>query len=1073
MINLYRNGINTFRLLAILFFSLLLSTQLRAQLNYVICNDMIQVSLDDYCIYTLGADQVLEGGPYHPYSYYIVEIDKTPGAPACDGLWLPNTLDINDIGQTYCVRVTHPGNGNTCTGNILVEDKTPPRVGCPGDQFVGMDFNFCFHTAMNGEFDPLSDTSTIDNCGPITFSYVLTSITSGTNGSGSGTLDGVTFNYGQTLVKWIASDPSSNTGSCTFIVQVDDNQPPQLACPGNQSFDTDLGQCTYTVQSTELDPDSWSENCPLGLAWSLSGSNNDGGNNTLAGYVMQPGLTTVTWTLVENYTFNLVTCSFDVQIDDNEPPGIACSVNQTRSTDQGQCNYATLNSEFDPVSYDDNCQVATLTYSLTGATNGIGTNSLSGKIFNKGMTTVGWIAQDSSGNPGTCSFNILIEENEPPVFPTCNNDIKTVNMTFDCKITIPNLLNTTPATDNCFGVTKTQSPMAGLVMTATHNEIIPITITAKDASNNTAVCQQFVKALDVTLPIINTCPRSRVIYPNASCEIEIPDLIPELTGSDCSLPLTMSQSPAAGTILLSEVGLVNTVTMTVTDDAGNSKGCKVSLLTGIRYFAYIANSNSISVVNTGTNVVETTIPVGNKPVMAAATGSATNPTANRMYVVNSNSNSVSVINTNTHSVIATIGVGDNPVAAATGSATNPTANRIYVVNSNSNSVSVINPVTNSVEATIAVGDKPVAVVAGMQADPMANRIYVVNSNSNAVSVINPMTNSVETTIAVGDKPVAVLAGMQADPMANRIYVVNSNSNAVSVINPFTNSLEATIAVGDNPKDVEMRCATNPTANRIYVANSSSNSISVINPFTNTLESTIPVGSNPVRLMKSGAGGGQGSGPPNPTDPTSPQANRVYVINSNSNSISVIDANKVIATIPVGEGPNNIARNYNISPLSNRIYVSNEYSGDVTVINSLSYTVIETIPIGGAPIALSDFVVGSSCSAGQDSDNGLSEEETTASGTIFETEETSFKIIASPNPFNTHLELNFRLEAENQIEAVLLDMAGNIVRRESTQHSPVGWQQLRWNTEDLPQGVYFVGLRKGGETWKYQKAILLR
>ncbi|MBK6994729.1 MAG: hypothetical protein IPH31_07305 [Lewinellaceae bacterium] len=136
-----------------------------------------------------------------------------------------------------------------------------------------------------------------------------------------------------------------------------------------------------------------------------------------------------------------------------------------------------------------------------------------------------------------------------------------------------------------------------------------------------------------------------------------------------------------------------------------------------------------------------------------------------------------------------------------------------------------------------------------------------------------------------------------------------------------------------------------------MANFTSNSISVINPFTNTLETTIPVGTNPVRLMKGGGAGGQGSGgpnpPPNPTDPTSPQANRVYVINSNSNSISVIDANKVIATIPVGEGPNNIARNYNISPLSNRIYVSNEYSGDVTVINSLTYTVIETIPIGGA------------------------------------------------------------------------------------------------------------------------------
>ncbi|MBK6993646.1 MAG: HYR domain-containing protein [Lewinellaceae bacterium] len=853
MKSLYNSLPNGLRSLCLLFFTLQFGVQSWSQLT---CNDFVILALDNDCFNTIDADQILEGGPYC-YPCMLVQLDKTPGAPDCNGPWVLNTVDASDIGQTYCVRVTDPGNGNFCQGSIQIVDNLPPNLSCPSNSTVGMDATTCFHTAANGEFDP---SIISDNCYTPTLTYNLFSITSGTNGSGSNSIDGVSFNRGLTQVKWTAVDGSSNSATCTFTVQVDDQQPPSIACPGNMTLDTDLGQCTYTVQGTELDPDSWSENCPLGLAWSLSGANNDGGNNTLAGYVMQPGLTTVTWTLIENYTFNIVSCSFDVQIDDNEPPGIACPVNQTRSTDQGQCNYATLNSEFDPTSVDDNCQVATLTYSLTGATNGIGTNSLSGKIFNKGMTTVGWIAQDSSSNPGTCSFNILIEENEPPVFPTCNGDIKTVNMTFDCKITIPNLLNTTAATDNCFGVTKTQSPMAGLVMTATHNEIIPITITAKDASNNTAVCQQFLKALDVTLPIINSCPRSRVIYPNASCEIEIPDLIPELTGSDCSLPLTMTQNPAAGTILLSEVGLVNTVTMTVTDDAGNSKGCNVSLLTGIRYFAYIANSNSISVVNTGTNIVETTIPVGNKPVMAAATGSATNPTANRLYVVNSNSNSVSVINTNTHSVIATIGVGDNPVAAATGSATNPTANRIYIVNSNSNSVSVINPMTNSVEATIAVGGKPVAAATGSATNPTANRIYVVNSNSNSVSVINPLTNSVETTIAVGDKPVAVLAGMQADPMANRIYVVNSNSNSVSVINPFTNSLEATIAVGDKPVDVEMRCATNPKANRIYVANFTSNSISVINPFTNTLETTIPVGTNPVRLMKSGGAGGQGSGP---------------------------------------------------------------------------------------------------------------------------------------------------------------------------------------------------------------------
>ena len=95
----------------------------------LVCNDLVQVSLDQNCTAVVGADQVLEGGPYGCYDDYIVELDKT--APFGNGPWLPAVLGPGDVGKTYQVRVTDPDTGNKCWGNLKVEDKLPPVLDCP------------------------------------------------------------------------------------------------------------------------------------------------------------------------------------------------------------------------------------------------------------------------------------------------------------------------------------------------------------------------------------------------------------------------------------------------------------------------------------------------------------------------------------------------------------------------------------------------------------------------------------------------------------------------------------------------------------------------------------------------------------------------------------------------------------------------------------------------------------------------------------------------------------------------------------------------------------------------------
>ncbi|MBK8555017.1 MAG: proprotein convertase P-domain-containing protein [Lewinellaceae bacterium] len=92
------------------------------------CNDLVQISLDASCSHCIGADEVLEGGPYSCYDNYIVELDKT--LPLGNGPWVPGCLSASDLGKTYAVRVTDPATGNSCWGQVKVEDKLAPIVEC-------------------------------------------------------------------------------------------------------------------------------------------------------------------------------------------------------------------------------------------------------------------------------------------------------------------------------------------------------------------------------------------------------------------------------------------------------------------------------------------------------------------------------------------------------------------------------------------------------------------------------------------------------------------------------------------------------------------------------------------------------------------------------------------------------------------------------------------------------------------------------------------------------------------------------------------------------------------------------
>ncbi len=84
--------------------------------------------------------------------------------------------------------------------------------------------------------------------------------------------------------------------------------------------------------------------------------------------------------------------------------------------------------------------------------------------------------------------------------------------------------------------------------------------------------------IETTPPSIITCPPNRSISTGTSnCQGTIPDMTGEVVENDNCTVASITQSPTAGTLFGSAPGDTQIVTMTVTDNAGNSTSCSVTL----------------------------------------------------------------------------------------------------------------------------------------------------------------------------------------------------------------------------------------------------------------------------------------------------------------------------------------------------------------------------------------------------------------------------------------------------------------------------------------------------------------
>ncbi len=547
------------------------------------------------------------------------------GAPSvADGVAGVNQY-IYLTGFTLVTWTYDDGNGNlaTQTQTITVsDDSTPPTINAGPDRPRDTDLGVCTKT-MSIEItevfpttapyldpsDAPGDREYIDNCGVASITYTLSGATTGGPTAVSATP--VTFELGVTTVTYTATDAAGNSSTDDMIVTVTDNEDPVLD-PNCWSVDLQLGvspgdevagDCAFTIATTDtsFDPTP-TDNCtmpPMSVIQTVSvaggGCYTPGPNspNSLAGAEFSADGSTGEETFTIGWVFtdasgNTASCFQVITIEDRVAPSITCVDEEPQSGNQvvrgigedgddSDCAYEVQGTEFDPT-VADNCGVASVSNDYNHS------STLAGAIFpnNGGLDstyTITWTVVDTRGNVNSCVLEVTIEDDVPPTLSCLPGGIISRAPSKMRTIGPLGLINPFFTGDACTGdlstLTVSMTPATFDCDDAT-NMPIPVTISVMDLAGNTATCNTTVTIQENVLPMAVCQNISVQLDSDGNASI----MASELDGGstdNCSDPGDLMFSASRTTFDCNDLTSPPTVTLTVTDESGNSSTCTATV----------------------------------------------------------------------------------------------------------------------------------------------------------------------------------------------------------------------------------------------------------------------------------------------------------------------------------------------------------------------------------------------------------------------------------------------------------------------------------------------------------------
>lgn len=393
------------------------------------------------------------------------------------------------IGSTTVTYTATDNSGNlgTCTTTVEVVDLEDPIMVCPDAVTLDTDAGLPYAT-----FDlPTPDSGTgtghiADNSGIVTYvaeidvdtsdplNHVLEqpSIVPHDNN-----LHPNRFYYGDTIVRYTATDPAGRTSTCLLSIEVTDNEPPQLTCPPDITRDTDgptglAASCTGADDGTgtacTLNGDGTacavagpdcvytpshefvgfphrtiaiqgadtvaSDNAVFGTIPPLIVTASIGGTDISVGttevqYDFPIGVTVVRYSASDyaahsTTTANMGECLFTVTVQDNEDPVMTCPPDVMVSTTPYDADNRVAGR--DPANTSGSPSAVVDLIAATVRDNSEEVLAVVGvtgpQSFDIGVHTVTYQASDSYGQSSTCDVTVTVEDDEAPIL-VCPPDV--------------------------------------------------------------------------------------------------------------------------------------------------------------------------------------------------------------------------------------------------------------------------------------------------------------------------------------------------------------------------------------------------------------------------------------------------------------------------------------------------------------------------------------------------------------------------------------------------------------------------------------------------------------------------
>lgn len=396
-----------------------------AQCN-MICNDLVQIALDDDCSTEITPDLILEGNGC-PNGNFQVQA-------RINGVWTPASGNFvataDHINLTLQIRVRDLNSGNSCSGNAQIKDALPPVLDC-------QDLNLnCAIT----QYDPgyLSNVlgitqawpDYVENCTNVTLTYIDQWFDLGCNGSINGNQDISAY----VVRKWTASDESGNTSTCNQYIYFERRHTSDVFFPGNVTVDCSNPETAPAttgapyVREFGVDFPIW----PNGTFCELNATFQDIPLPVCDGtYKIVRTWTVYDWCLPNSPT-NPLTSTQIITVMDATGPELVCPEDITVGTNPNDCQ---LDFNLPDVIVSDNCsRLASIeaqwmdyngiwqnlygTFTTFPGNNPWDSDTLAvlgiANNLGIGVTQVKYIIKDDCGNITECVFNVTVEDSTPP-----------------------------------------------------------------------------------------------------------------------------------------------------------------------------------------------------------------------------------------------------------------------------------------------------------------------------------------------------------------------------------------------------------------------------------------------------------------------------------------------------------------------------------------------------------------------------------------------------------------------------------------------------------------------------------